>query len=116
MSTYLDKEALLSSELITTDVEAFGGVVLVSELPGDVVQKWFESGAIAMDGEEASLKLEAIDMIGTAARVILDAETREPLLTKSEARRLAGKSYAGIQRCVMEAIDITDFGEGEAKN
>jgi len=121
MSTYLKKDEILSSELVTSDVEAFGGTVLVSELPADVVQRWFNSGVIiAREGSSgAELDFSKIDMIGVATAVIVDPETLEPMFTRKEVKELAKKSWAGVQVCAQEAIAITNWGEveeEEAKN
>jgi hypothetical protein len=120
MGTYLSKDEILSSELVTADVEAFGGTVLVSELPADVVQGWFQSGVLTMDesGTGADVDIGKIDMVRVASRVILDPDSHEPMLSRAEAKKLADKSFSGIQAVVMKAMEITNWGaaEEEEKN
>ena len=118
MGNYLSRDALLTAGVKTVDVDAFGGTVMVCELPASLVQEWLASGAMSSDGEA---DLSKLDFVGIAQRVIVGPDDpSKPLLGLDDIERLARRSFGDIQRVVLKAIGISDMGgtkeEEEVKN
>jgi hypothetical protein len=100
--SYLTKEQALGG-IVKGDVEAFGGTVQVSELPADIVSEWLESGFI--NASTGHIDIAKINILEVAARVLL-----QPKMTVAEIKQASG---GGALKCVMKAIEITDWGQGD---
>lgn len=114
MGNLLSREEILASETKTGTVEAFGGQVLVREMPASLVQNMFESGVIAEQGVDeqgeaiVGMRYEKLDFISIAAACICD-ENGDAILDKNDVRKLAEKGFHNIQAVVEKAINLTDF-------
>jgi len=123
MGNYLSRDALMSSGVKTTEVDAFGGKVLVSELPASLVQKWLTTGMISFDAEteEGGVDLAKLDFVEIAHKCLVNPDDpSKSLLALMDFLPLARKSFGDIQKIAMAAINISDIGgtkeEEEAKN
>ena len=111
MGNYLSRDALLTSGVKTVDVDAFGGTVMVCELPASLVQEWLASGAMSGAGVADMSKLDFVEI---TRRCIVDPnDPNKSLLSLDDARALARKSFGDIQKCALRAIEISDLGGSE---
>jgi len=111
MGNYLSRDALLTAGVKTVDVDAFGGTVMVCELPASLVQEWLASGAMGGDGQADMSKLDFVEI---ARRCIVDPDdASKPLLGLSDVEALARRSFGDIQKVALRAIEISDLGGAE---
>jgi len=110
MSSVLNREQILSSKLRTTEVEAFGGTILVSEMPAEVLNRWMEEDIL--DPETGEVLTDRISREELAVTIIVD-EDGNRLLEPKDAKILAQKSAGDLMKCMNASLDITDFGGGE---
>jgi len=117
MGNFQSREELLGASVITTEVDAFGGKVMVSELPASLVQKWFASGMLNLDGDEAQVDISKLDFVEIALKTLVDPnDPTKSLLLPQDMLVLSRKAFADVKNVAMAAIEISDLGaveEGE---
>lgn len=105
-SRYLTREAILSG-FKTRDVEAFGGTVLVREVPADLIQQLMDKGFVNPDTRE--IDLSKISFVELAARCIVDPETSAPMFTRDDLEALGQAGFGSIQRVATVAMQLTGW-------
>lgn len=121
MGNFQSREELLGASVKTTEVDAFGSTVMVSELPAALVQKWFAGGMLNLDGDEPQVDLSKLDFVEIALKTLVDPnDSTKLLLLPQDQLKLSRKAFGDIQKVAMAAIEISDLGgtkeEEEAKN
>lgn len=107
-SHYLSREAILAGFKVR-DVEAFGGTVLVREIPADLVQELMDRGFV--DADTRSVDLGKLDFVELAARCIVDPQTHEALFTRDDLEALGKAGFGSIQRVATVAMELTGWSE-----
>jgi len=107
MGNYLSREQILSGGFQTRDVEAFGGVVRVREIPADLMQKLIASGMIQQsEGETPDrVDLSKVDMIEIASRCIVDGDGK-PIFSAGDVRALGQTDFMSIQAVATTAMQM----------
>ena len=114
MSKYLTRDTILKSPVKTAEVDAFGGTVLVCEMPAALVQEFFIGGLKSTpvkDGKQTmTIDYSGLDFTKIAQQVMID-EDGNTLLEISDVKVLAKKSFGDISRIVEKAMEISGFAE-----
>lgn len=118
MGKYLSREEVLNASVVTEETEAFGGLVLVREMPASRIQGFLQNGVLTIDedpktGEEVfNIHYDKVDFADMAHDVIVDEEGNK-ILKKADVQKLAEKSFGDIERVVTKSFEITDIGDAK---
>ena len=103
----LDRQQILDSLPRTVEIEAFGGTVLVQEMPAETVNRWMAENVI--DTETGEIVTSRIDEVAIAIAVIVDDKGQRLFSTK-DAEALGQKSAGDLMRVMNASLGITNFG------
>jgi len=121
-NTYLSREQIVGSEIKTVAVQAFGGTVLVKEMDALTMQDLMASGAFSTnDAGMSQLDFSKLDLVKLASQSIVDPDTLEPILTKTDVKALGKRSWQDVMNVVTAAmqasgLSVEETEEQPAKN
>jgi len=112
MGNYLSRDQILSGGFRKQDVEAFGGMVCVREMPADLVDKLIGEGLVTQVTDPATGKqtnqvdFSKVDFVEVASRCIVDPETGLPLFSQADLVELGGLGFSSIRVVAQTAMNM----------
>ena len=114
MGDFLSREQLIKDSIITEEVDYRDGKVLIREMSGHTVQKFFEDGIIENivdpDTEEIEVKvhMEKLNLQKIAAVSIIDPKTYDPVMSLEDIKKVP---FELTQSAALTALRLTKFGQ-----
>lgn len=111
----MSREDILKSPVKTKKVQAFGGTVVVREMPAYLVRKLFETGVIetvTKNGQQVTkFNYKKFDFVELAMHVIVDDNNKPLMDPEKDYDIFESKAGPDIQNIVTISMNMTEWGD-----